>query len=162
MNELLSTEFTRDEVESALKKMEPLKALEPNKLPLLFFQKYWPNMGDEISLAVLSCLNSGSIPPSINHTFITLIPKVKSPTKVSEYRPISLWNILYKLVSKVVANKFKNFLPHYFWVTKCNLVRQSYFWQHLSSFWNFAPYKKKKKKKKEGFMTQAGYEQSFW
>ena len=39
MNELLSTEFTRDEVESALKKMEPLKALEPNKLPLLFFQK---------------------------------------------------------------------------------------------------------------------------
>ena len=114
MNELLSTEFTRDEVESALKKMEPLKALEPNKLPLLFFQKYWPNIGDEFSLAILSCLNSGSIPPSINHTFITLIPKVKSPTKVSEYRPISLWNILYKLVSKVVANKFKNFLPHYF------------------------------------------------
>lgn len=114
MNGLLSAKFTRDEVESALKQMEPLKALEPDKLPLLFFQKYWPNIGVEISLAVLSCLNSGSIPPSINHTFITLIPKVKSQTKVFEYRPISLWNILYKLVSKVVANRFKNFLPHYF------------------------------------------------
>ena len=69
MNGLLSIEFTRDEVESALKQMEPLKAQEPDKLPLLFFQKYWPNIGDEFSLAILSCLNSGSIPPSINHTY---------------------------------------------------------------------------------------------
>lgn len=42
INGLLSAKFTRDEVESALKQMEPLKALEPDKLPLLFFQKYWP------------------------------------------------------------------------------------------------------------------------
>ena len=68
-------------------------------------------MGEDVTEAVLSCLTSGVIPPSINRTFITLIPKVKSPTKVSEYRPISLCNIIYKLVSKVIANKLKGVLP---------------------------------------------------
>ena len=68
-------------------------------------------MGEDVTEAVLSCLTSGVIPPFINQTFITLIPKVKSPTKVSEYRPISLCNIIYKLVSKVIANKLKGVLP---------------------------------------------------
>ena len=84
----------------------------PNGMPPMFFQHYWQTIGDDVSAAVLSCLNTGSIPPSINKTFITLIPKVKSPTLVSEYRPISLCNILYKLVSKVIANKLKRILPN--------------------------------------------------
>ena len=68
-------------------------------------------MGNDVIEAVLSCLTSGVIPLSINRTFITLIPKVKSPSKVSEFRPISLCNIIYKLVSKVIANKLKGVLP---------------------------------------------------
>ena len=64
-----------------------------------------------MSSAVLSVLNTGIIPPSINHTYITLIPKVKSPKHVSEFRPIALCNILYKLVSKVLANRLKKILP---------------------------------------------------
>ena len=68
-------------------------------------------MGEDVIEAVLSCLTSGVIPPSINQTFITLIPKVKSLIKVFEYRPISLCNIIYKLVSKVIANRLKGVLP---------------------------------------------------
>lgn len=83
MNRLLTAEYTREEVERALKQMEPLKALGLDGLPPLFSQQYWKCIGDEMSIAILSCWNSGTIPPSINHTFITLIPKVKSPTKVS-------------------------------------------------------------------------------
>ena len=65
----------------------------------------------DVSQAVLSSLNIGNILASINHTFVTLIPKVKSPKRVTEFRPIALCNILYELISKVLTNRLKSFLP---------------------------------------------------
>ena len=53
---------------------------------------------------------SGSLLKSINYTFITLIPKVKNPERVFEFRPISLCNVIYKIISKVLANRFKPIL----------------------------------------------------
>jgi hypothetical protein len=49
---------------------------------------------------------------SINATYIALIPKMINPTKVSDYRPISLCNVFYKILSKVLANRLKVILPH--------------------------------------------------
>ena len=107
MNNCLIRDFSKVEVENALKQMAPLKASGPDGMPPIFFQHYWEGIGDDVVKAVVSCLNSNSIEPSLNHTFITLIPKVKSPEFVTEFRPIALCNILYKLVSKVLANGLK-------------------------------------------------------
>ena len=60
--------------------------------------------------AVLTWLNLGTIYPSFNHTYITLIPKVKCPQQVTELCPIALCNILYKLGFRVLANKLKKLL----------------------------------------------------
>ena len=92
--------------------MEALKALGSDGMPPLFFQHYWKIIGDEVSTAVLNCLNSGSFPQSLNNAFITLIPMEKSPSIVSEFLPISLCNTLYKIVSKVMANRLKRILPN--------------------------------------------------
>ena len=112
MNNCLTRNFSKEEVETALKQMAPLKAPGPDGMLPIFFQHYWESIGDDIVKAMISYLNSNSIEPGLNHTFITLIPKVKSPEFVTEFRPIALCNILYKLVSKVLANRLKKVLPY--------------------------------------------------
>ena len=87
--------------------MAPLKAPGPNGMPPLFFQTYWTDVSMDVTHAVLSCLNSCSILKSINHTFITLIPKVNNLEKVSNFRPISFCNLIYKIISKLIANRLK-------------------------------------------------------
>ena len=111
MNNGLTKEFTRHEVDIALKEMAPLKAPGPDGMPPLFFQSFWHLIGDDVSKVVLDCLNSCHIPEEFNFTYVTLIPKVKNPEKISEFRPISLCNVIYKLISKVLANRLKPLLP---------------------------------------------------
>uniref|UniRef100_A0A2N9FN80 Protein kinase domain-containing protein n=1 Tax=Fagus sylvatica TaxID=28930 RepID=A0A2N9FN80_FAGSY len=111
MNEELCREFTSGEVAVALKQMAPLKAPGPDGLPPLFYHKYWHLIGDEVTKAVLTCLNTGKILQATNHTYITLIPKIQNPEAVVDFRPISLCNVIYKLISKVLANRLKIILP---------------------------------------------------
>ena len=68
-------------------------------------------MGDEVCAVVLNILNSDQMPAELNMTHLALIPKVKTPKSVTEFRPISFCNVLYKLVPKVLANRLKKILP---------------------------------------------------
>ena len=111
MNIQLSHEFITLEVQIALKQMAPLKAPSPDSMPPIFYQNYWDLIGSDVSQTIPSYLNSASLPHPLNHTFITLIPKVKSPVSVTKYQPISLYNVFYKIFSKVLANRFKKILP---------------------------------------------------
>ena len=49
---------------------------------------------------------------SINHTNLVLVPKKKSPSTPKDYRPISLCNVLYKIIFKVLPNRLKTVLPN--------------------------------------------------
>ena len=112
MNQDLIREFTKEEVEDALKQMHPTKAPRPDGMSAIFFQKYWNIVGNDVICMVLNVLNSNESMVEINRTNITLIPKIKNPTKITEYRPISLCNVIYKLIAKVVANQLKKFLAN--------------------------------------------------
>ncbi|XP_058757456.1 uncharacterized protein LOC131630719 [Vicia villosa] len=103
--------YTAAEVKTALFQMHPLKAPGPDGLPALFYQKFWHIVGSDICKLVLDILNNQKHPGIINNTHIALIPKCKTPTKPKDFRPISLCNVVMKLVSKVIANRLKIFLP---------------------------------------------------
>jgi hypothetical protein len=69
-------------------------------------------VGTEVSDAILFSLNNVVIDKALNSTYIALIPKVRNPTSVTDFRPISLCNVIYKIISKVLANRLKTLLPH--------------------------------------------------
>ena len=97
MNEMLCQPFTPEEVEVALFQMGPNKALGEDGFTAGFFQKHWALMKENVTVAVLGFLNGGELPEQINRTVLVLIPKVANPQELTQFRPISLCNVLYKL-----------------------------------------------------------------
>lgn len=55
---------------------------------------------------------TGCFDLEINFTHIALASKKANSNKVSDFRPISLCNVVYKILSKVLANRLKATLPH--------------------------------------------------
>lgn len=112
MNTALLRQFTEAEVETALGQMHPLKSPGPNVFSACFYQASWPTVRVEVCRAVLDFLNHECFDDSINATNIVLISKKKNPIRITEYRPISLCNVIYKLIAKVLANRLKQVLVH--------------------------------------------------
>lgn len=112
MNYLLTRDFQASEVVQSLKQMHPTTALGPDGMPPLFYQTFWPVVGDCVTKSVLDFLNLGIAPPNFNETHIILIPKIKNPSRMSDFRPISLCNVVYNLASKTLAKRMKSVLSN--------------------------------------------------
>ncbi|XP_042956301.1 uncharacterized protein LOC122292146 [Carya illinoinensis] len=111
MNRNLLLELTSQEVKEAVFQMTPLSSPGPDGFPAQFYQSNWDHIQQEVLDFSLQVLNKGGPLKEVNDTFITLIPKVKEPKKVSDYRPINLCNVIYKVIAKVLANRLKAILP---------------------------------------------------
>lgn len=111
MNHSLLQPYTPEKVKRALFSMHPSKSPEPDGMSPSFFQKYWHIVGSYVTNAILSVLHSGHLLHKMNYTHIVLIPKINEHKYVSDYQPISLGNVVYRIVSKVLANRLKLILP---------------------------------------------------
>jgi hypothetical protein len=101
MNRDLLADFTEEEVKKALFSIGDLKALGPDGLHGVFYKRFSNLLGDDLIKEVLEAVNNITIPDGCNSTTIVMIPKVDSPDKVSQIRPISLCNVVYKFISKI-------------------------------------------------------------
>ncbi|XP_010412832.1 PREDICTED: uncharacterized protein LOC104699194 [Camelina sativa] len=109
-NDSLTREVIETEIKQALFMMHPDKAPDPDGMTTLFYQKAWNTIKADLVLLVNSFLQEGVFDKRLNETNICLIPKVDKPTKMSELRPISLCNVGYKIISKVLCQGLRTFL----------------------------------------------------
>nr|XP_043610370.1 uncharacterized protein LOC122582052 [Erigeron canadensis] len=82
----------------------------PDGFNLVFFKESWNVVGSEVCMAVQEFFRNGKILRELNHTIISLIPKVPTPSGVNDYRSISCCNVLYKCISKIITNRIKDAL----------------------------------------------------
>lgn len=98
----LELPFTEGEVcEAVFQKMKGSKALGPDGFVVGFYQKNWNWVGGYVVRMVLAFLHSETMLRELNCTYITLIPKTLYPILVNDFRPISLCNVLYKIIARV-------------------------------------------------------------
>lgn len=93
----LSKPFSSLEIEKAVRSMGKYKAPGPDGFQPVFYQEYWEEVGESAVRFVMEFFESGTLPPETNDAIVVLIPKVAHPEKITQFRPISLCNVLLKL-----------------------------------------------------------------
>ena len=91
--------------------MHPEKAPGPDGMAAISFQYSWHIIKKDLLDLVNKFLRSGKMETRLNITNICLIPKIERPTRMTELRPISLCNIGYKIISKVLCQRLNMYLP---------------------------------------------------
>lgn len=99
------------EVKSAVFDLGALKSPGPDGFSGIFYQSQWEIIQAIIHESARHHQSSSTLLPVMNQTYLALIPKIKAPTKACHYRPIALCNFSYKILTKIIANRLKAFMP---------------------------------------------------
>lgn len=146
--------------------MSNLKAPGLDGLPTLFYKQYWSIVRTLIIKAVQNFFFSGHMLSEVNNSLIVLIPKITAPSSANHFRPISLCNIVYKIIAKLLVSRLRPLLANLIspsqsafildrWIVENQLVVQ----ELLHSF--------KRRKAKGGFVAfkvdlQKAYDRVDW
>ena len=95
------------EIKEAAFSINADKAPGPDGFSAGFFQTHWGTLGPDIVREVQGFFSGNPLPPNVNDTNIRLIPKINKPQKVSDYRPIALCNVYYKIYSKLLTRRLQ-------------------------------------------------------
>jgi hypothetical protein len=98
------------EIKEALFQIGDDKALGPDGYTTTFYKKVWAIVGNDVCLAIRDFFVHGKLLQEIKHTIIALLPKVTTPSCITDYRSIACCNVFYKCITKIIADMIKGSL----------------------------------------------------
>ena len=104
------TNFTEEEVKEVVWQCEGSKSSGPDEFNFTFIRNCWDFLKYDILKALHLFQETGIMPKGRNASFIALVPKVSDPLSLDQFRPISLVEIFYKIITKVLAVRMKEVL----------------------------------------------------
>ena len=110
-NLCLIKSFSEEEIRDAVWLCDGSKSPGPDGFNLNFVKESLEVFKDVIVEAMVLFHDYGCIPKGCNASFVALVPKVRDPVNLEQYRPISLVGVMYKVISKVLAERIKKVLP---------------------------------------------------
>jgi hypothetical protein len=110
-NEALMRPITQEEVDQSLRDTPIGKAPGPDGFTPDFFHHCWSIIHEDVWEIIKDSRKSGQVLQALNATFLTLIPKENHTTSPAHFRPIALCNVIYKLLTKIIATRLKPILP---------------------------------------------------
>jgi len=99
------------EIEEVVRKLARGKSLGLDGIPNEFYQKLWAVMETNLVNLVQTIFNKGKMSKGLNKSLIALMSKISGPRKVKDFRPISLLGGVYKIITKIMANRIRLLVP---------------------------------------------------
>lgn len=124
-NEFLESIPSVEEIKEALDSMGPLKEPNSDGISAIFYQKLSDITRNDLVRLVQHAFRECCIPEEINKTYIVLISKKEVVETPTDYKPISLCNVLYKLIAKIIVRCIKPFLDRLYHLLKVHLYKDS-------------------------------------
>ncbi|CAN1177768.1 LINE-1 retrotransposable element ORF2 protein [Linum perenne] len=153
MNERLLAFLSDEEIRRSVFDMGPSQAPGPDGFTAAFFQNFWPIIKKDVCDAVRSFFHSGKLLKETNFTIISLIPKVDQPQNMRQLRPISLCQVFYKIISKILASRLGNILPSIIGAHQSGFVKNRRITDNVIIAHEVMHFLKTKKSGKAGFMA---------
>jgi hypothetical protein len=109
---MLMEEVTLQELKEVMNSYQKDKIPRPDEWTIDFFLGFFDLLGQDTLRLVEEIRLTGQMPLSLNFTFIALIPKKDNPNSLDEFKPISLCNCIYNIMSKVLQRRLKRILSN--------------------------------------------------
>ena len=108
---ILDEPFSEVDVETSVRSMGKFKAPGLDGYQPVFYQDSWDVVGASVTRFGLEFFQSGVLAEGMNDAMVVLIPKVLKPERIMQFRPISLCNVLFKIITKAMVLRLKKLMP---------------------------------------------------
>ena len=152
-NSLLPAPVEIGEVKTALFQMHPDKSPGPDGMSPGFYQKFWNILCHDVVAQVQEFWRSGHLDNHLSLTNIMFIPKKKMPMTMLDLRPISLCNVLYKVVSKVLEYRLKQVVDLIISETQSAFIPGKLITDNVMISYEIMHYLRRKRQGKDGYMA---------